>query len=62
MKLLLFFILLVLCWPLAVALVILYPLIWLILLPFRILGFAVEGVLQLILGIFTLPGRMLRSA
>jgi len=62
MKLLLFFILLVLCWPLAVALVILYPLIWLILLPFRILGFAVEGVLQLILGIFTLPGRLLRSA
>ncbi|ADV84708.1 hypothetical protein [Terriglobus saanensis] len=62
MKLLLFFILLVLCWPLAVALVILYPLIWLILLPFRIVGFAVEGVLQLILGIFTLPGRILRSA
>ncbi len=62
MKLLLFFILLVLCWPLAVALVILYPLIWLILLPFRILGFAVEGVLQLILGIFTLPRRLLRSA
>jgi hypothetical protein len=62
MKLLLFFILIVLCWPLALALVILYPLIWLILLPFRILGFAVEGVLQLIRGIFTLPGRILRSA
>jgi len=55
----LWFILLVLCWPLALLLILLYPLIWLLLLPLRILGFAVEGVLGLIKGIFLLPGRLL---
>ncbi|MEM7297158.1 MAG: hypothetical protein AAF391_02700 [Bacteroidota bacterium] len=59
MKILLWFILLIFCWPLAIALLFLYPLIWLLLLPFRILGFAVEGVLQFIKAIFMLPARIL---
>jgi len=53
---LLWLILLVVCWPLAL---ILYPLIWLLLLPFRILGFAVEGVFGLVKGLFLLPARLL---
>jgi len=53
-------ILLVLCWPLALAALILYPLVWLLLLPFRILGIAVEGVLQLIRALILLPARLLR--
>lgn len=57
LKLLLFCILLVLCWPLAIALVVLYPLIWLISLPFRIVGLS----FQLVLEIFRLPIRVLRS-
>jgi hypothetical protein len=58
-KFLLWCILLLLCWPLALIALILYPLIWLILLPFRIIGIAVEGVLQLIWAIVTLPARLL---
>ena len=54
-------ILLVLCWPLALAAVVLYPIVWLLLLPFRIVGIAVEGVLELIWAIVTLPARLLRS-
>ena len=61
LKLLLFCILLVVCWPLALAALLLYPLIWLILLPFRILGVAVGGVFELIAALFYLPGRMIRS-
>ena len=53
-------ILLVLCWPLALLALILYPFVWLILLPFRIVGIAVGGVLELIWAIFTLPARVLR--
>jgi hypothetical protein len=56
---LLWLILLVVCWPLAVAALILFPLIWLLLLPFRILGFAVEGAFGLVRGLFLLPGRIL---
>jgi hypothetical protein len=52
---LLWCILFVLCWPLAIAALILYPIVWLILLPFRIIGIAVGGVLELIWGIVTLP-------
>lgn len=59
-KFLLWCILLVICWPLAILALILYPLIWLILLPFRLLGVAVEGVLDLVWAIFTLPGRLVR--
>jgi len=59
MKLLLWLILLVICWPLAIALLFLYPLIWLILLPFRLVGFAVEGVFAFIRALFMLPARVL---
>jgi hypothetical protein len=52
-------ILLVLCWPLALVVLVLSPLIWLILLPFRILGFAVGGMLQFVRALFFLPGRLL---
>lgn len=53
--------LLVFCWPLALLALILYPLAWLILLPFRIVGIAVEGVLQLLWALITLPARILRG-
>ena len=60
-KFLLWCILLILCWPLAVLALILYPLVWLLLIPFRILGIAVEGVLELIRAIILLPARVLRG-
>jgi hypothetical protein len=60
-KFLLFCILLVLCWPLAVVALLLYPLVWLLLLPFRIVGIAVEGVLELVWALVTLPARILRG-
>jgi hypothetical protein len=60
-KFLLWCILLVLCWPLALLALVLYPLVWLLLLPFRILGIAVEGVLDLLRAIITLPARLLGS-
>ncbi len=58
---LLWLILLLLCWPLALLALVLYPLVWLLLLPFRIVGIAVGGVLQLIWAIVTLPARVLRG-
>jgi hypothetical protein len=58
---LLWCILLVLCWPVALLFLFLYPIIWLVLLPFRILGFAVEGVLELVKAIIFLPARVLRG-
>jgi hypothetical protein len=51
-------ILLVLCWPLALIVLVLSPLIWLLLLPFRILGFAVGGVLSFVRALFYLPARL----
>ena len=51
-KLLLFCILLVVCWPLAIVALILYPIIWLIMLPFRLIGITIEGLFELISGIF----------
>jgi hypothetical protein len=60
-KFLLFCILLVLCWPVAIAALILYPIVWLVLLPFRIAGIAVGGVLALIGAIFMFPARVLRT-
>jgi hypothetical protein len=60
-KFLLWCILLVLCWPLALLAVVLYPLVWLILLPFRLVGIAVGGVLELVSAIIFLPVRMLRA-
>ena len=61
LKFLLFLILLVLCWPLALAALVLYPLVWLLLLPFRLVGIAVGGVLELVRAIIFLPGRVLRA-
>jgi hypothetical protein len=61
MKLLLFLILLILCWPAALLALVLFPFVWLILLPFRLLGIVVGGVFELIAAIFTLPARMIRA-
>jgi hypothetical protein len=58
---LLWCILLIFCWPLALFVLVLYPLVWLVLLPFRILGFAVEGVFELLKAIILLPARILRG-
>jgi hypothetical protein len=60
-KLLLWLILLVLCWPLALLALVLYPIVWLLLLPFRLLGIAVEGVLALVKAVILLPARVLRG-
>lgn len=58
-RFLLWCILLVLCWPLALLALLLYPLVWLLLLPFRLLGIAVGGVLGLIAAVIMLPARVL---
>ncbi len=58
---LLWLLLLFVCWPLALLALVLYPLVWLLLLPFRILGIAVEGVLELVKAIIFLPARVLRG-
>jgi hypothetical protein len=57
---LLWCLLFVVCWPLAIAALLLYPLVWLILLPFRLIGIAVSGALELVWEIVTLPVRILR--
>ena len=54
-------ILFVLCWPIALLALVLYPLVWLLLLPFRIVGMAVEGVMKLLWAIITFPARLLSS-
>lgn len=59
-KLLLFCILLVLCWPLALLAMILYPFVWLIMLPFRLVGVALTGVAELVRAIFLFPVRILQ--
>ncbi|HVV47063.1 MAG TPA: hypothetical protein VHC72_17745 [Bryobacteraceae bacterium] len=60
-KFLLWCILLVLCWPLAFAALLLFPLIWLILLPFRLAGVVVFSAFALVTALFMLPARILRS-
>ena len=57
---LLWCILFVMCWPLAIAALFIYPIVWLILLPFRIVGIAVHGVLELVWSIITLPFTVVR--
>ena len=57
---LLWCVLFVISWPVALAALVLYPIVWLLLLPFRILGIAVGGVLELLWAILTLPARLLR--
>jgi hypothetical protein len=49
----------VLCWPLALLALVLYPIVWLLLLPFRLIGIAVEGVLELIRAVIMLPAQVL---
>ncbi len=58
-KFLLWCILLFLCWPLALLALVLYPIVWLLLLPFRIVGIAVTGVLELLRAVILLPARVL---
>ena len=61
LKLLVFLVLLCTCWPLAVAALFLYPIVWLILLPFRLVGIVVGGTFHLVEAIFLLPVRILRT-
>ena len=56
---LLWLLLLVVCWPLALAALVLYPIVWLLLLPFRLVGIAVEGVFELLRALILLPARAL---
>lgn len=62
LKFLLWCLLLVVCWPLAILALILWPFVWLISLPFRVLGIAVDGVFGLLRGIVMLPARILGGA
>lgn len=57
---LLWCLLFVVCWPLALAALVLYPIVWLLMLPFRIVGIAVGGVLDLVWAIITLPATVIR--
>ena len=61
LKFLLWCILLVLCWPLALIALVLYPVVWLLLLPFRVVRIAVGGVLALVWALVTLPARIVRA-
>jgi hypothetical protein len=58
---LLWILLFIVCWPLAILALLMYPIIWLLLLPFRIVGIAVGGVLELIWALVTLPARLVRK-
>ena len=60
-KFVLWLILFILCWPLALAALVVYPLVWVLLLPFRVVGIAVGGALSLVWAIVTLPARLLRA-
>ena len=60
-KFLLWCILLVLCWPLALVALIAYPIVWLLLIPFRLVGIAVGGVLELVSAIIFLPVRLVKA-
>jgi hypothetical protein len=59
LTLLLWFILLVLCWPVALLVLLLWPVLWLLSIPFRIVGYARGGMLALVKGLFFLPARIL---
>ncbi|MDQ6903651.1 MAG: hypothetical protein M3139_11630 [Bacteroidota bacterium] len=59
-KFILWIIMFVLCWPLAILALIFYPVFWILTLPFRLAGIAVEGVFSLLKGIVMLPGRLLQ--
>jgi hypothetical protein len=57
-KFLLWCVLFVLCWPLALLAIVVYPLVWILLIPFRIVGIAVDGVIGLLRSIIMLPARL----
>ena len=59
LKFLLWLILFVLCWPIALLALVLYPLVWLLTLPFRLVGIAVSGVFELLKAVLFLPARLL---
>jgi hypothetical protein len=61
MTFLLWCVLFVICWPVAILALVLYPLVWLVLLPFRIVGIAVGGVLEFLRAVIMLPSRALGS-
>ncbi len=61
-KFLLWCLLLFVCWPLALVALVVYPIVWVLLIPFRIVGIAVSGVLELVAAVITLPARVLRRA
>ncbi len=61
LKFLLWCLLFVVCWPLALLAIVLYPIAWLLLLPFRLVGIAVEGALELVAALIFLPARLLRA-
>jgi hypothetical protein len=61
LKFLLWLLLLFLCWPFALAALVLYPIVWLFLLPFRMVGIAVDGVLQMLKALILFPARVLRG-
>ena len=58
-KFLLWLILFVVCWPVALLALVLYPIVWLVLLPFRLVGIVVDGVFDLLKAIFLLPARVM---
>ena len=62
MKLLLWLILFVICWPVAILALVLWPFVWVLSLPFRLLGIAVEGVFSLLRAMFMLPARILGAS
>ena len=60
-KFLLWLILLVICWPFALLALVAFPIVWLILLPFRLIGFTMEGLLEFLRALIMLPARILRG-
>jgi hypothetical protein len=60
LKFLLWCLLLVVCWPVALLALVLYPIVWVLLIPFRIVGIAVSGVLELLSSLITFPARLIR--
>jgi hypothetical protein len=62
LKLLLWLLLFFLCWPLALLALVLYPLLWILLLPFRLIGITVDGVFELVAAVVRLPARLLGGA
>jgi hypothetical protein len=60
-KFLLWLLLIVICWPLAVVALILYPIVWLLMLPFRLVGITIDALFQFIKALFLLPTQIVRG-